>query len=685
MADNRDPERRPRSPLTPRPPIGRPNRPLKAMIFWVVLVLVLLVAFQMFEMGKTPQYRISYSEFLAQIDKGNIKKITFKGQEVRGELTVPTTVPLTSATDRSRTRDVKVEQFTLVLPTEDKDLPQRIIDKNPSAVIEGQIPGGSTWVKVVSSGLPLLLIIGLWLLIMRQMQAGGNRAFSFGKSRARMFGGDRPRVTFNDVAGCDEAKEELEEIIEFLKDPKRFQKLGGRIPKGALLLGPPGTGKTLLARAVAGEANVPFFSMSGSDFVEMFVGVGASRVRDLFETGKKHAPCILFIDEIDAVGRHRGAGLGGGHDEREQTLNQLLVEMDGFESNEGVILLAATNRPDVLDPALMRPGRFDRRIVVDLPDVRGREGILKVHSRKTPLADDVDLGVLARATPGMSGADLANVINEGALLAARGNMNKVTMNVLEEAKDKIYLGPERKSRVVREEVKRLTAYHEAGHAVVGAALEYSDPVHKVTIIPRGQAGGLTFFLPEDDRTEYSKNWCLDTLTQALGGRVAEELVLNRMGSGAHSDIQMVSKLVRRMVTQWGMSERLGPIAFGERDEQVFLGRDIAQHIEYSDRTAQLIDDEVKRIVDEAYLRAKKILEDRIDILHRMANALLERETLDAAEIKIILEGGVLPPLPVPPAAAAGTGTKETAPGSREVDRRKPISGIPPMVEPGPTS
>ena len=683
MADHREPERRPRSPLTPRPPLGRPNRPLKAMIFWVVLVLVLLVAFQMFEMGKTPQYRISYSEFLGQVDRGNIKKITFKGLEVRGDLTVPTTVPLTSATDRSRTRDVKVEQFTLVLPAEDKDLPQRIIDRNPSAVIEGQIPGGSTWVKVVSSGLPLLLIIGLWLLIMRQMQAGGNRAFSFGKSRARMFGGDRPRVTFHDVAGCDEAKEELEEIIEFLKDAKKFQKLGGRIPKGALLLGPPGTGKTLLARAVAGEANVPFFSMSGSDFVEMFVGVGASRVRDLFETGKKHAPCILCIDEIDAVGRHRGAGLGGGHDEREQTLNQLLVEMDGFESNEGVILIAATNRPDVLDPALMRPGRFDRRIVVDLPDVRGREAILKIHARKTPLADDVDLGVLARATPGMSGADLANVINEGALLAARGNMNKVTMDVLEEAKDKIYLGPERKSRVVKEEVKRLTAYHEAGHAVVGSALEYSDPVHKVTIIPRGQAGGLTFFLPEDDRTEYSKNWCLDTLTQALGGRVAEELVLNRMGSGAHSDIQMVSKLVRRMVTQWGMSERLGPIAFGERDEQVFLGRDIAQHIEYSDRTAQLIDDEVKRIVDEAYLRAKKILEDRIDILHRIANALLERETLDSGEIKIILEGGVLPPLPAPPATPAGT--KEAASGSREVDRRKPITGIPPMVEPGPTS
>jgi len=421
--------------------------------------------------------------------------------------------------------------------------------------------------------------------------------------------------------------------------------------------------------------------MSGSDFVEMFVGVGASRVRDLFDTGKKHAPCILFIDEIDAVGRHRGAGLGGGHDEREQTLNQLLVEMDGFESNEGVILLAATNRPDVLDPALMRPGRFDRRIVVDLPDVRGREGILKVHSRKTPLADDVDLAVLARATPGMSGADLANVVNEAALLAARHGMTKVTMDILEEAKDKIYLGPERKSRVVKEETKRLTAYHEAGHAVVGSALEYSDPVHKVTIIPRGQAGGLTFFLPEDDRTEYSRSWCLDTITQALGGRVAEQLVLNRMGSGAQSDIQMVSKLVRRMVTQWGMSERLGPIAFGERDEQVFLGRDIVQHTEYSEKTAQMIDEEVKRIVDESYERAKTILEERIDILHRIANALLERETLDSDEIKIILEGGVLPPVPVPAAAVKPPEAAEARP---EVDRKK-LPGMPPMIEPGPTS
>jgi cell division protease FtsH len=517
---------------------------------------------------------------------------------------------------------------------------------------------------------------------MRQMQVGGNRAFSFGKSRARMFGGDKPRVTFNDVAGCDEAKEELQEIIEFLKEPKKFQKLGGRIPKGALLLGPPGTGKTLLARAVAGEANVPFFSMSGSDFVEMFVGVGASRVRDLFETGKKHAPCILFIDEIDAVGRHRGAGLGGGHDEREQTLNQLLVEMDGFESNDGVILVAATNRPDVLDPALMRPGRFDRRIVVDLPDVRGREGVLKVHSRKTPLADDVDLAVLARATPGMSGADLANLINEAALYAARRNSNKVTMDDLEEAKDKIYLGPERKSRVVKEETKRLTAYHEAGHAVVGSALEYSDPVHKVTIIPRGNAGGLTFFLPEDDRSEYSKAWCLDTITQALGGRVAEELVLQRMGSGAQSDIQMVSKLVRKMVMQWGMSAKIGPIAFGERDEQVFLGRDITQTPEYSEKTAQEIDEEVKRIVDESYGRAKRILEERIDILHRMANALLERETLDAEEIKVILAGGTLEPLPVPAAAKP----QEDAAGARATEpERKKIPGMPPIAEPGPTS
>jgi len=653
------------------------------MVFWVILVLILLVAFQMFEMGKTPEYRISYSEFLTQVDDGNIKRITFKGLEVHGTLTNPTLIPVPASGASEGVREIKVESFTLVLPAEDKDLPQRIIDKNDNAVVEGEIPGGSLWVKLLTSGLPLLLIVGLWLLIMRQMQVGGNRAFSFGKSRARMFGGDRPRVTFHDVAGADEAKEELEEIIEFLKDPKKFQKLGGRIPKGAILLGPPGTGKTLLARAVAGEANVPFFSMSGSDFVEMFVGVGASRVRDLFDQGKKHAPCILFIDEIDAVGRHRGAGLGGGHDEREQTLNQLLVEMDGFESNEGVILLAATNRPDVLDPALMRPGRFDRRIVVDLPDVKGREGILKVHSRKIPLDDDVDLAVLARATPGMSGADLANLVNEAALLAARFNLPKVSMDIMEEAKDKIFLGPERKSRVVREEVKRLTAYHEAGHAVVGAALEHSDPVHKVTIIPRGRAGGLTFFLPEDDRTEYSKDWCLDTITQALGGRVAEELVLKRMGSGASQDIQMASKLVRRMVMQWGMSAKLGPIAFGEREEQIFLGREIHQHTDYSEKTAQEIDAEVKRIIDGAYDRARAILEKKIDVLHAMAKALLERETLDSEEIKVLLAHGTLEPLRSRPSTPLPDAQKDVV--VKPASRKEFPGGIPPLADPDPSA
>jgi cell division protease FtsH len=662
--------------------MGKPGKPLKAMVFWVVLVLVLLIAFQMFEMGKTPEYQISYSEFLTQIDDGNIKKIVFKGLEVHGTFSSPTIIPVQQSSDAAEQREVTVENFSLVLPAEDKDLPSKILEKNENAVIEGQVPGGSFWVKLLTSGLPLLLIVGLWLLIMRQMQVGGNRAFSFGKSRARMFGGDRPKVTFHDVAGADEAKEELQEIIEFLRDPKKFQRLGGRIPKGAILLGPPGTGKTLLARAVAGEANVPFFSMSGSDFVEMFVGVGASRVRDLFEQGKKNAPCILFIDELDAVGRHRGAGLGGGHDEREQTLNQLLVEMDGFESNEGVILLAATNRPDVLDPALLRPGRFDRRIVVDLPDVKGREGILKVHTRKVPLADDVELGVLARGTPGMSGADLANLVNEAALLSARLNLPKVNMDMMEDAKDKIFLGPERRSRVVKDETKKLTAYHEAGHAIVGAALKYSDPVHKVTIIPRGRAGGLTFFLPEDDRDEVSKDWCQDTITQALGGRVAEELVLHRMGSGAQQDIQMASKLVRKMVMQWGMSEKLGPIAFGEREEQIFLGREIHQHTDYSEKTAQEIDKEVKRIVDEMYGRAKGILEDKIDVLHAMANALLERETLDAEEIKTLLEGGTLEPLTTPSAppepVTEGEPVREEKPSARPEEFPR---GIPPLADP----
>ncbi len=614
------------------------------MVFWVILVLVLLIAFQMFEMGKTTEYRISYSEFNNQVNDGNLKELTIKGLEVHGTLLTPTIVPIGHSTDDNKIREVRVESFSVILPVEDPSLPDEILAKNENTVIEGEIPGGSIWVRLLTSGLPLLLIVGLWLLIMRNMQAGGNKAFSFGKSRARMFGGDRPRVTFEDVAGVDEAKEELQEIIEFLKDPKRFQRLGGRIPKGALVLGPPGTGKTLLAKAVAGEANVPFFSMSGSDFVEMFVGVGASRVRDLFEQGKKHAPCILFIDEIDAVGRHRGAGLGGGHDEREQTLNQLLVEMDGFESNEGVILLAATNRPDVLDPALLRPGRFDRRVIVDMPDVKGREGILKVHTRKILLGSDVDMEVIARATPGMSGADLANMVNEAALLAARYGRDRVGMDEVEEAKDKILLGPEKKSRLVKEEARELTAYHEAGHAVVGANLKYSDPVYKVTIIQRGQAGGVTYFLPEDDRTEVSKHWCLDTVTQSLGGRVAEQLVLKRMGSGAQSDIQMASKLVRKMVTQWGMSEKLGPISFGEREEQIFLGREIQQHQDYSEQTAQVIDEEVKTIIDECYARAKDVLEKHMDVLHSVAQALLERETLDREEIELLLKAEKLPPI-----------------------------------------
>jgi cell division protease FtsH len=683
MSDNRDPNyRSDRGQKGPsqKPSLTKPGKPLKAMVFWVILVLVLLIAFQMFEMGKMPEYRISYSEFLNQVESGNIETITFKGLEVKGKLAVPSIIPIPGGGDPAEQREVKVENFMLVLPAEDKDLPQKILATNETAIIEGEVPGGSLWVKLVTSGLPLLLIVGLWLLIMRQMQSGGNRAFSFGKSRARLFGGDRPKVTFHDVAGADEAKEELQEIIEFLRDPKKFQRLGGRIPKGAILLGPPGTGKTLLARAVAGEANVPFFSMSGSDFVEMFVGVGASRVRDLFEQGKKNAPCILFIDEIDAVGRHRGAGLGGGHDEREQTLNQLLVEMDGFECNEGVILLAATNRPDVLDPALLRPGRFDRRIIVDLPDVKGREGILKVHSRKVPLADDVDLNVLARGTPGMSGADLANLVNEAALLSARFNLPKVSMEMMEEAKDKIFLGPERRSRVVKDETKKLTAYHEAGHAIVGAALKYSDPVHKVTIIPRGRAGGLTFFLPEDDRDEVSRDWCQDTVTQALGGRVAEELVLHRMGSGAQSDIQMASKLARRMVMQWGMSDALGPISFGERDEQIFLGREIHQHTDYSEKTAQEIDMEVKSIIDTMYGRAKEILETKIDVLHAMASALLERETLDAEEIKIMLEGGTLEPVAEKEPVAKEEPVEERKPSARP-DAEEFPRGMPPLADP----
>ena len=639
MSDYRDPSKRPGGSRPGQKPNlgGKPTKPLKAMVFWVILVLVLLIAFQMFEMGKTPEYRISYSEFLTQIDEGNIKRITFKGLEVHGSLANPTLIPVPASGQSEGIREIKVESFTLVLPAEDKDLPQRIIEKNSNAVVEGEVPGGSLWVKLLTSGLPLLLIVGLWLLIMRQMQVGGNRAFSFGKSRARMFGGDRPRVTFQDVAGADEAKEELEEIIEFLRDPKKFQKLGGRIPKGAILLGPPGTGKTLLARAVAGEANVPFFSMSGSDFVEMFVGVGASRVRDLFDQGKKHAPCILFIDEIDAVGRHRGAGLGGGHDEREQTLNQLLVEMDGFESNEGVILIAATNRPDVLDPALLRPGRFDRRVIVPRPDVKGREGILKVHMRRVPVAPDVDISLLSRQTPGFAGADLENLVNEAALLAARKNKDRVEMNDFELAKDKVMMGSERRSMVLSLEERRNTAYHEAGHALVAKLIPGTDPVHKVTIIPRGMALGLTQQVPIDDRHTYTRDFLTNNLAILFGGRVAEELCLKQVTTGAGNDLERATELARKMVCEWGMSERLGPMTFGKKEEQIFLGRDFTQLQDYSQGTAQEIDREVRRLIEEAYERAKRLLTAGLPILHRMAEELLERESLDGADIDQIMK------------------------------------------------
>jgi cell division protease FtsH len=502
----------------------------------------------------------------------------------------------------------------------------------------------SSWVTLLVNASPFLLLIGFWIFMMRQMQTGGNKALSFGKSRARLLSSQQKKITFKDVAGVDEAKEELQEIIEFLRDPQKFQKLGGRIPKGVLLVGPPGTGKTLLARAIAGEANVPFFSISGSDFVEMFVGVGASRVRDLFDQGKKHAPCIIFIDEIDAVGRHRGAGLGGGHDEREQTLNQLLVEMDGFESNEGVILVAATNRPDVLDPALLRPGRFDRRVVVPRPDVNGRVGILQVHTKKIPLGDDVDLSVIARGTPGFSGADLANVVNEAALIAARANRKTVLMADFEKAKDKVLMGVERRSLIISEEEKKTTAYHEAGHALVAAMVPYADPLHKVTIIPRGLALGVTMQLPEDDKHNYTRDYLESRIAVLMGGRSAEEIFLNQKTTGAGNDIEQATELARKMVCEWGMSD-LGPLTYGNNEEQIFLGREIAQHRDYSEETAIRIDQEIRRIVNDGYEKARKIMMEHKDTLTRIAEALLEREVLDAHEMKLIIQGLPLPARP----------------------------------------
>jgi len=624
----------PRRPTLPAPG----GRPMRTLAFWAFVVLLSLVAFRMYQGSflSPPRVEVSYTRFIQEVEKGNLANLQIVENAVTGELKSETSI-------RINGRDVAFKSFKTNIVGNGENLPDRVWKTNPGIEIDVRT-GGVNWLSALFAWLPLVLFLGVWLFMMRQMQAGGSAALKFGKTKARVLMESAPKVTFKDVAGCDEAKQELQEIIEFLKEPQKFQRLGGRIPKGALLLGPPGSGKTLLARAVAGEAGVPFFSMSGSDFVEMFVGVGASRVRDLFEQGKRNAPCILFVDEIDAVGRHRGAGLGGGHDEREQTLNQLLVEMDGFETNEGVILIAATNRPDVLDPALMRPGRFDRQIVVDWPEVRGREGILRVHSKKIPLADDVDLKNIARGTPGMAGADLANMVNEAALLAARRNRKKVTMQDFEDAKDKVMLGMERKSLVMTDQERRTTAYHEAGHALVAWLIPGSDPVNKVTIIPRGRTLGVTWYLPSEERHNHSKEQLEAQLCHAMGGRAAEKLIFNNFTTGAIGDLQAATDTARNMVCRYGMSDVLGPLTFGKKEEMVFLGKELATHKDYSEQTAVLIDQEVRKIIERAYEKASLLLRDNLDKLHLLANTLLEREVLDGDEMDRMLKGETLPPL-----------------------------------------
>jgi len=596
----------------------------------MALLLILFVSYKYYTDFSKDSAEITYSEFMAELESDNIVEVTFEERKVEGTLK-----------NAQRFASVKspeaFSKFTTRIPFNDYnyDLVDRLQEKGVKIVARDQSPNFWSYLSIVG---PWFVIILIWLFFLRQMQGGGGPRglFSFGKSKAKLLSEDHPKVTFRDVAGADEAKEELQEIIEFLKEPAKFQKLGGKIPKGALLLGPPGTGKTLLARAVAGEAGVPFFSMSGSDFVEMFVGVGASRVRDLFDQGKKNAPCIIFIDEIDAVGRHRGAGLGGGHDEREQTLNQLLVEMDGFESNDGVILIAATNRPDVLDPALLRPGRFDRQIVVPTPDVKGREGILSVHVRKIKLAEDVDLPILARGTPGMSGADLANMVNEAALLASRKDRDAVTMDDFEEAKDKVMMGSARKSLVISDEEKKIIAYHEAGHTLVAKFLPKADPIHKVTIIPRGMALGVTQSLPVDERHTHSKDYLETALAVLMGGRVAELVVFNQLDTGAGNDLERATRLARKMVCNWGMSDKVGPVTFGKTEEHIFLGREIQQHQDYSEATAVIIDQEVRAFIDGAEETARGILTKQIDKLHDLAKALLEREIIDSREVDEII-------------------------------------------------
>ena len=588
----------------------------KNLALWLVISLMMIMLFQIFKQPDRGSMAVSYSDFLGMVENESIMQVTIQGDHISG----------TSSQGPFKTFAPKDPELIKLL-------------RSKGVKISAKPAEDSPWFQVLLSWVPMLLLIGVWIFFMRQMQVGGGKALSFGKSKARLMSDSQEKVTFEDVAGIDEAKEELEEIIDFLRDPKKFTRLGGRIPKGVLLVGAPGTGKTLLARAIAGEASVPFFSISGSDFVEMFVGVGASRVRDLFVQGKKHAPCIIFIDEIDAVGRHRGAGLGGGHDEREQTLNQLLVEMDGFESNEGVILISATNRPDVLDPALLRPGRFDRQVVVPVPDIKGREGILKVHVRKTVLGDDVDILVLARGTPGFTGADLENMVNEAALMAARRGKDRVEMAELDDAKDKVMMGTERKSMIISEHEKKTTAYHEAGHTLVARLLPDTDPIHKVTIIPRGRALGLTQQLPVDEKHTYPKDYLMNNICIFMGGRAAEEIVLDMQTTGAGNDIERASDLARRMVCDYGMSENLGPVTFGKREEQIFLGREIAQHRDYSELTAQKIDAEVRSLVTGSYEKTCQLIKDNIDTLHRMAGALLEKETLTSKDIDEIMDGG----------------------------------------------
>ncbi len=653
-------------------PESDPNRPdannrlgrvSKNAAFLMMMVLMLLLAVQFVRGQEETRAEITYTRFMRQLNNGNVFEVTVIDRRIEGELRAPI-----------MEQELEVTRFEVTLPSDVTDGLLEAFESN-DVIIQAESPEAG-WGTLLIGALPWLLFIAFWIWIFRTMQGGGNRAFQFGRSKAKLISPDTPKVTFADVAGADEAKEELQEVIEFLKDPAKFSRLGGRLPKGVLLVGPPGTGKTLLARAVAGEADRPFFQMSGSDFVEMFVGVGASRVRDLFEQGKAHAPCIIFVDEIDAVGRHRGAGLGGGHDEREQTLNALLVEMDGFESNEGVILLAATNRPDVLDPALLRPGRFDRQIVVDMPDLKGREGILRVHAKKLPLVDDVELQLIARGTPGMSGADLENICNEAALLAARRDGDKVSMDDFDEAKDKVMLGAERRSLVLNEEERKLTAYHEAGHTVVGLRIPGLDPVHKVTIVPRGRALGITASLPEEDRHSYRKEWMEGQLAMLFGGRVAEEMTFGpeSVTTGAGNDIERATGMARRMVTSFGMSDGIGLMAVGEPEHEIFLGRDISQRRTVSEHTSRIVDEEVKRILDKAHARAREVLEENQDLMEVFAQALLERETLDREAIQILERGEQLPPLEVPEPEPLAPAAVESTP--------KPERSAPPLGLPG---